>query len=398
MPSVRSRRVVLEEVRPATITYDNGVIVDIGEGLAEEDFGDLLILPGLVDSHVHVNEPGRTQWEGFASATRAALAGGTTTIVDMPLNSIPPTVTTEALRAKRMSARDQINCDVAFWGGVVPGSESEIEGLEAMGVCGFKVFMTDSGVPEFPPLTDPLAVSMTTPMLVHAEADDFLSEPKGSSYAAYLDSRPPRAEAAAIEKLAGSNAHVLHVSSAEGVDAIGRSDLRGETCPHYLTFTAEDVTGPSFKCAPPIRSTDHREALWAGLREGVLGMVVSDHSPSPPDMKTEDFSTSWGGISSVQLRLVATWTGASQRGVGWLELIDWLALNPARLAGIDDRKGSIEIGKDADLVVFDPDAATDVVAEELHHRHPITPYDGMTLRGSVVDVRMGSPAKMLERT
>lgn len=397
MPTVRSNRVVLDEVRPATIRYEGGVVVDIGEGLADEDFGDHVLLPGLVDSHVHVNEPGRTEWEGFESATRAALAGGTTTIVDMPLNSVPPTIDVESLEEKRASAAGQIACDVAFWGGVVPGSESQVGALEEQGVCGFKVFMVDSGVPEFEPVADPAAIEMSTPLLVHAEDPAFLTDPVDGSYQAYLDSRPPSAEASAIERLAGLDAHVLHVSSAEGADAISRVGLSGETCPHYLTFVDSDVSGPAYKCAPPIRDGSHREALWEALSQGVLSMVVSDHSPSPPDLKTDDFSKSWGGISSVQLRLLATWTGAFERGFGWVALRDWLALNPSRLAGLDDRKGSIAVGKDADFVVFDTDGATDVKAKDLHHRHPITPYDGMRLRGSVVDVRLGSPARMLRR-
>lgn len=388
---------MLDGVRPATITYEDGVIVHIGEGLADEDFGDLVILPGLVDSHVHVNEPGRTEWEGFDSATRAALDGGTTTIVDMPLNSIPPTTTVQGLGVKRAAASGQIHTDVAFWGGVVPGSESQISELESEGVCGFKVFMTDSGVPEFPPVADPSSIELTTPLLVHAEDDRRLTEPRDGSYHAYLESRPPEAEAAAIERLAGLNAHVLHVSSAEGVDMLSRASVSGETCPHYLTFVSEDVSGTEFKCAPPIRAAEHREALWDGLASGVLSMVVSDHSPSPPDMKTGDFSVAWGGISSVQLRLLATWTGASEREIGWTQLRDWLALNPARLAGLDDRKGSIEVGKDADLVIFDPDSQTLVRGVDLFHRHPITAYDGMRLRGSVIDTRLGSPARMLRR-
>lgn len=402
MQSLRSNRVVLgDEVRPATVRWEHGVVVEVGDGSADRDYGDLVVLPGLVDSHVHVNEPGRTEWEGFATATRAAAAGGTTAIVDMPLNSVPPTATVTALQEKRKAARGQLAVDVAFWGGIVPGSFEEIPGLVDAGVCGFKVFLTESGVPEYPPVEpgDLTALSLDVPLLVHAEADEYLRNP-GPSYAEYLESRPSAAEAEAIRQVSGLDmpVHILHVSSAEGVDAIASSPgFSGETCPHYLTFTAADVTGVEFKCAPPIREAEHREALWDGLRNGVLSMVVSDHSPSPPDMKRGDFATAWGGIASLQLRLSATWTGAVGRDVGLAELARWLALAPAELAGLDDRKGSIEVGKDADFVVFEPDGETMVNGRDLHHRHPMTPYEGMRLRGRVVDTLMGSPARMLNR-
>lgn len=402
MTSIRSTRVVLPDgMRPATIDIDDGVFVRIGEGLADTDYGDHVILPGLVDSHVHVNEPGRTDWEGFATATRAALAGGTTTIVDMPLNSIPPTTSVAALERKREAARGKLSTDVAFWGGVVPGSEGEIAALIAAGVCGFKVFLTDSGVPEYPPMemADLEDLDLEIPLLVHAEATDLLGDP-GPGYLEYLASRPPEAEATAIRRVSGLDVpvHILHVSSAAGVDAIAASDgMSGETCPHYLTFTDEHVTGPLFKCAPPIRDAEHREALWEGLESGTLAMVVSDHSPSPPDMKEGDFATAWGGISSVQLRLCVTWTGAVERDVPISALAGWMAGAPAHLAGLDDRKGSIALGKDADYVVFDPEGATTVRAVDLHHRHPSTPYEGMRLRGRVVETALGSPARMLVR-
>lgn len=401
VPSLRSDKVLLEgEVRPATVRWEGGVVVSIDDSMADDDYGDRVVLPGLVDSHVHVNEPGRTDWEGFATATMAARAGGTTTIVDMPLNSIPPTTTVDALVEKRCAADGKLHSDVAFWGGIVPGSLDEVPGLVEAGVCGFKVFLTDSGVPEFPPMNvdDLASVDVDVPLLFHAEADDLLGE-GGPTYAEYLASRPAAAEAAAIQSLAGLHptVHVLHVSSAEAVEAIAATGVSGETCPHYLTFSCDDVTGTVFKCAPPIRGREHREALWDGLREGVLSMVVSDHSPSPPEMKEGDFSTAWGGIASLQIRLPVTWTGAAQRGFGVEVLADWLALAPARLAGLDDRKGSIEVGKDADLVVFDPEGETVVRGADLLHRHPITPYEGMRLKGTVVDTISPSPGRMLDR-
>lgn len=402
MSSLRSNRVVVgQELRPARVRWEKGVVTAIDDGPADLDFGDLVVLPGLVDSHVHVNEPGRTDWEGFATATRAAAAGGTTTIVDMPLNSVPPTVSVDALELKRASAAGQIVVDVGFWGGIVPGSETEIAGLIAAGVCGFKVFLTDSGVPEYPPMgLEGLAeVTLSIPLLVHAEADDLLTDP-GPTYPEYLASRPPEAEAVAIARVSGLAAptHILHVSSAEGVEAIAAADgMTGETCPHYLTFTDEDVTGVEFKCAPPIRSADHREALWEGLASGALSMVVSDHSPAPPALKRGDFATAWGGIASLQLRLPIVWTGASSRAIGLETLARWLAGAPAGLAGLDDRKGEIAVGKDADFAVFDPDAVTEVSGRHLHHRHALTPYEGLRLRGRVVDTIQGSPARMLDR-
>jgi len=403
MESLRSSRVVVgDETRPATLSWEDGVVVDIGDGAADHDFGDLVVLPGLVDSHVHVNEPGRTEWEGFASATRAALAGGTTTIVDMPLNSIPPTTSVGALDEKREAARGQLAVDVAFWGGIVPGSSGEVPGLVEAGVSGFKAFLTDSGVPEFPPLdvAQLAELSLEVPLLIHAESTEHLSEP-GPTYSEYLESRPPEAEAAAIAAVAGLDApvHILHVSSADGVAAIasGGSGVSGETCPHYLVFTDTDVTRTEFKCAPPIRDETHRQALWEGLESGVLSMIVSDHSPSPPEMKQGDFATAWGGISSLQMRLPVVWDEAAGRGTDFATLARWLALAPAELAGLDDRKGSIAVGKDADFTIFDPDGETVVRGQDLFHRHPLTPYERKRLRGRVVETIVGSPAKMLTR-
>jgi allantoinase len=402
MASLRSQRVVFEDgVRPATVRCEDGVVVDIGGHSADHDFGELVIFPGLVDSHVHVNEPGRTNWEGFTTATRAARAGGATTIVDMPLNSVPPTTSVEALAAKSRAAEGQLSIDVAFWGGIVPGSAHEVPALVDSGVCGFKVFLTDSGVPEFPQVDVATlrGLVLDAPILVHAEADDLVGSP-GPSYADYLASRPPDAEAKAIREVADleSPVHILHVSSADGVEAIATSPgVTGETCPHYLTFTDEDVTGVEFKCAPPIRVREHREALWEALIAGVLEMVVSDHSPAPPELKRGDFATAWGGISSLQIRLPIVWTGAVQRQVDFTMLSKWLAFAPARLAGLDDRKGAIAVGRDADFVVFDPDGETVVRGQDLHHRHPLTPYEGMRLRGRVVDTIVGSPARILSR-
>lgn len=376
----------------------------MGEGSADLDFGDLVVLPGLVDSHVHVNEPGRTDWEGFASATRAARAGGTTTIVDMPLNSIPPTVDPEALVAKRKAAAGTVAVDVAFWGGIVPGSLPQVAALAAEGVAGYKVFMVDSGVPEFPPLdSETLGAAATAvaatglPLLVHAEDGALLRPPAGDprSYSTYLATRPPGAESRAIEAAVAVTApasprlHVLHVSSGEGVDVLSGAPDRvtAETCPHYLCFDAATIPdgATAFKCAPPIRGREHRERLWEGLLEGSLDMIVSDHSPAPARVKRieeGDFMAAWGGIASVELRLPAVWGEARRRGIGFERLAGWLATQPARLAGLT-AKGCIAPGYDADLVVFDPEGTTEVDAATLQQRHPVTPYDGLRLAGAV---------------
>ena len=376
-------------------------------GAADFDFGDAVVMAGLVDSHVHINEPGRTEWEGFESATRAAAAGGTTTLVDMPLNSVPPTTTSSALSEKRMAAKGKLAVDVAFWGGLVPGSHDQLPALVEEGVCGFKAFMVDSGVPEYPPLSasdlEQGFVQMShlgVPALIHAEQPDLLESPVGEPqvYRTYLATRPADSEARACERVVqlaastGASAHVLHVSSADAVGVLGGSSgdlVTGETCPHYLTFVAEEIPDGAtvFKCAPPIREIEHREALWEALGDGTLQMIVSDHSPAPADLKeakSGNFLKAWGGISSLQVRLAATWDAASQRGFGFVDISRWLSEAPAHLSGLDDRKGGIRIGADADFVVWDPDGLTEVVGSELEHRHHLTPYEGMALRGRVL--------------
>ncbi|MGA7097844.1 MAG: allantoinase AllB [Acidimicrobiia bacterium] len=407
MPSLRSSRVVIgDEMRPATVRFESGKVVDIAEkGSADLEFGDLVVMPGLVDSHVHVDDPGRAEWEGFRTATRAAAAGGTTTIVDMPLNSIPPTVDLDSLRAKRIAAAGHLSVDVAFWGGLIPGTKQHLGELVAAGVCGFKSFLVDSGVPEFPPVTVgeleaalPVMAGLGVPALIHAEDPGFITEPggDGTDYRNYLESRPVEAESEAVAEMAavarrtGATVHLLHLSSGQALDRLksGPAGLSGETCPHYLTFCAEDIPSGAtqFKCAPPIREAGERESLWEGLRYGVVSMVVSDHSPAPPDLKaldTGDFGRAWGGIGSLELRLQATWTGARQRGFQIVEMSRWLSTAPAALAGLDDRKGSISVGMDADFVVWDPDDATEVVSTRLNQRHRLTPYEGMTLGGRV---------------
>jgi allantoinase len=377
----------------------------------EVDLGDLALLPGLVDTHVHVNEPGRTEWEGFGSATRAALAGGVTTICDMPLNSVPVTTSVSALREKVAAAAGQCAVDVAFWGGAVPGNAPEMGPLLDAGVLGFKCFLIDSGIPEFPPLSrGELRTAMKVlaesgaPMTVHAEDPGEVLSPAGPGYDAFVASRPPVAERRAIETVisaaagTGARAHIVHLAAAECAALIGSARAAGvalsaETCPHYLFFAAEEVPAghTEFKCCPPVRYTANREALWRALEAGVIDCVVSDHSPCPPSLKdfdTGDFRTAWGGISSLQIGLPAVWTVARKRGHTLADVARWMSAFPASLAGLP-AKGRIAAGCDADLVAFDPEASFAVRGSELLHRHPVTPYDGRTLTGRVSRVWLG---------
>jgi allantoinase len=367
------------------------------------DLRDLPLLPGLVDTHVHVNEPGRTHWEGFETATRAAAAGGVTTILDMPLNSLPPTVTVEALETKLRAAEGQCHVDVGFWGGAIPGNVKELAPLRERGVRGFKCFMSPSGVEEFPPLASGQLrraleeiAGFGGLMVVHAEDPALLAEPAGPTYREFLRSRPGASERSAVAQVValaretGARVHILHVSSAECLDVLEEAQAGGvavtaETCPHYLTLSAEQVPDgmTAYKCCPPIRSESNRELLWDGLARGVLSCVVSDHSPSPADLKVPDFAAAWGGIASLQLGLPAIWTEASSRGYGLGDVVRWMSANPAGMAGISG-KGAIEPGNDADLVAFDPDADNPVDAARLHHKNPVTPYHGRVLKGAVL--------------
>jgi len=423
--TVRGRRVVTPSgIRPARVHVAGDRIADIRPltdadlvdadptDSAEYDAGDLLVLPGFVDTHVHVNEPGRTEWEGFETATDAAAAGGVTTIVDMPLNCSPVTCSVSALEAKREAATGKLRVDCGFWGGVVPGNTAELAGLAAAGVLGFKCFLVDSGLDEFPPVGEAeLRPAMRElarlglPLLAHAEAPGPIAvAARGSSgasagYADWLASRPPEAEVEAVELLVhlsgetGCAVHVVHVSAHQCLPVIAAAKHAGlpvsaETCPHYLTFAAEEIPAGStlFKCAPPIREAENREHLWQGLEAGVLDLVASDHSPCPSSARaldTGDFFTAWGGIGSLQLGAAAVWSGARARGIDPARLASWMSAAPARLAGLDGRKGSIAPGFDADLVIFDPDAEFVVDARRLRDRHRLTPYEGRTLAGLV---------------
>jgi allantoinase len=397
----------------ASVRVRDGVIVEVGAlaapaGGAEvvELAGDEVLLPGLVDTHVHVNEPGRSDWEGFASATRAAAAGGVTTIVDMPLNSIPPTTTVAALEEKRAVAADQVWVDVGFWGGAVPGNLPDLAPLHEAGVFGFKCFLLDSGVEEFPHLApDELADAMAETarldslMVVHAEAADEIVEcAHGAAYRGFLESRPDAAEERAIAlvidtaRRTGGRAHVVHLSAPGAAPALRSAradgvDVSVETCPHYLHFEAGSIPdgATELKCCPPIRGAANRDALWSALGSADIDMVVSDHSPCTADLKhqdTGDFAEAWGGIASLQLSLSVVWTGARERGVPLADVVGWMATAPARRVGLAD-KGEIAVGADADLCVFAPDEQWVVDPASLHHKNPVSPYAGRTLTGTV---------------
>jgi allantoinase len=383
-------------------------------GARVEDLGpDLVLLPGLVDTHVHINEPGRTHWEGFLTATRAAAGGGVTTLLDMPLNSLPPTLNVAALELKRTVAAGQVFVDVGFWGGAVPANivdPAAVRSLHAAGVFGFKCFLADSGVPEFPPLSRgellraaELVAAVDGLLIVHAEDAEALAAapPAGPDYAEFLASRPAAAEVSAIEAVldasrrTGARVHVLHLSAAAALPVLAAARAEGvpvtvETCPHYLTLDAAAVPpgATEFKCCPPVRDAANADGLWRGLRDGVIDAVVSDHSPSPLDLKSGGFATAWGGVSSLQLGLPVVWTAARSRGIGLPEVVRWMATGPARISGLSG-KGAIVAGAAADLVAFAPEEEFTVVAEDLAHRHPITPYAGKRLHGVVRQVWLG---------
>jgi allantoinase len=410
--ALQSRRVVIEkQVVPASLIIDGEVIVEIteygraGDGQAKVvDCGDMAILPGMVDPHVHLNEPGRTIWEGFASGTAASAAGGITTLCDMPLNSSPVTTSVAAFGEKKLASQGQLSIDVGFHGGIVPDNLHEMEGLLAAGVLGVKAFLCHSGIDDFPNVGEkqlreamPILAAHGVPLLAHAEiatAMPPLQHPR--RYADYLRSRPPSFERDAIEMMIGlceettCHVHIVHLADAGSVAMLAAARARGlpitvETCPHYLCFTAEEIPDGAtmFKCAPPIRNEENREGLWAALTSGVIDMIASDHSPCPPEMKSLDdgrFDQAWGGISSLQVGLSAIWAEASRRGFGLSDLVRWMSREPAKLLGLDRK---IAVGQRADLIVFDDRHQWVVDGAALLHRHKVTPYHGRSVLGLV---------------
>lgn len=428
---IRSQRVVLpDSIAPASIHIRDGIISSIGSYADAsldcpivEAGGGSIVMPGLVDTHVHINEPGRTDWEGFATATRAAVAGGVTTLVDMPLNSIPPTTTVGGLRAKVDAARGKCYVDVGFWGGVIPGNTHEFAALIEAGVVGFKCFLIHSGVDEFPNVNErdlreamPELTRLKALLIVHAEMPgpiEGAGVPSGysgtkrsedenfspSTYKTFLESRPRAAENDAVQLMIklgrefGTRIHIVHHSSADALPMLREARATGvsitvETCPHYLIFAAEEINNGAteFKCCPPIRERENREQLWQALSEGTIDMVVSDHSPCPPDLKLRgsgDFLMAWGGISSLQIRLPATWTEAKRRGHSIEDMARWLCKAPAALVGLAARKGVIQAGGDADIVIWNPEKEFIVGPDMLHHRHKLSPYVGRELAGVV---------------
>jgi len=415
-----ARRVITPEgIRPAAILVEGERIQSVvapdqvSNRYLVHDFGEAAILPGLVDSHVHINDPGRAEWEGFETATRAAAAGGYTLLVDMPLNCHPATTSVAALQAKRAAARDKCRIDWAAWGGVVHDNQNDIEVLAAAGVAGFKCFLIHPGIDDFTMVTEqqlrlalPHVARTGLPLLVHAElpgpidrATEGLATADWSHYTTYLDSRPDEAELAAIRLMLalcreyGFRLHIVHLSTSTALPELCAARAEGlavsvETCPHYLHLSAETILDGATlsKCAPPVRSRENCEKLWQGLRDGTIDLVVTDHSPCPPAMKRLEegnFRTAWGGIASLSVALPLMWTEASNRGFTLLDLAQWMAAGPARLAGCGTRKGRIAPGYDADLVVFDSDREFIVSEDKLHYRHPVSPYLGETLRGVV---------------
>ncbi|KQW46065.1 allantoinase [Nocardioides sp. Root1257] len=413
--AVQAQRVLLDgDLKPATIVVEHGRIAAIEavdhpvDGVVLRAPDTAYVVPGVVDTHVHINEPGRTEWEGFVSATEAAALGGATTLIDMPLNSIPPTTTVEHLRRKQEAARDELMVDVGFWGGAVPGNLSDLEPLWDAGVFGFKCFLAPSGVDEFPPLdADQLHDALREIarfdglMVVHAEDAAVLDEapsPPSRAYQDFLLSRPDAAETTAIGRVldgareTGARVHVLHLSSARALGAIADAKAEGlrvtvETCPHYLCFAAETIPDGSsqFKCCPPIRDAGNREELWQGLRSGVIDMVVSDHSPATAEEKGRgdgDLQQAWGGVSGLQVGFSAVVQEARRRNIGVEQVSRWMSRSTADLVGLTT-KGRIEVGADADLAVYDTGVEFRIEATRLAHRNPISAYDGLRYGGRV---------------
>ncbi len=412
---IQSERVVTSRgIRKAAIVIRRGKVADIRAygkttGKSLLDFGKLVVMPGLVDTHVHINEPGRTEWEGFETATKAAAAGGITTLVDMPLNSSPVTTTVEGFRSKIDASKGKLWVDCGFYAGLIPGNTHELKPLMDAGVLGVKAFLIHSGIDEFPNATEtdlragmPIISKANIPLLVHCELAGVNHQPQTSnpkSYFQYLASRPRQWEHDAVQlmirlcKEYKCRTHVVHLSSADAVPMLKKArkqklPLTVETCPHYLFFSAEEIPDADmrFKCAPPIRENENRNRLWRALKDGAIDLIVSDHSPSTPELKLlkeGDFQKAWGGIASLQFGLPIVWTEARKRGFSVEDIALWMCGRPAELVGLEERKGSLRVGSDADIVVWDPEASFVVETSGIFHRHKLTPYLGRTLFGKV---------------
>jgi allantoinase len=373
------------------------------------DLQENVLLPGLIDPHVHINEPGRTDWEGFDTATKAAIAGGLTTLVDMPLNAAPVTTTVANFEKKLAAAKKSLHTNCGFWGGVIPGNEKEIEPLIEKGVLGFKAFLTHSGIDDFPNATEadlrkamPILARYKLPLLVHcelSEENDNWKQNDKRSYRNYLASRPTKWEDDAVAMMLrlceefNCPTHIVHLSSAGSLEQIAATKAKGlpltvETGQHYLFFNAEEIPDGEtrFKCAPPIREKENNDQLWKALGSGLIDFVATDHSPAPPDLKqieTGDFTSAWGGITSLQYALPVLWTAAKNRNFQLTDMARWLSENPAKLAGLHHRKGKIAKGYDADLLVLNPESIFTVSEIGTHHKHKVSPYNGLELKGIV---------------
>lgn len=411
---IHSNRVVTPSgVRDAFVTIEKGIIQNISSSLSNDlhyeliEAGNKVVMPGVIDPHVHINEPGRTEWEGFETATKAAITGGVTTLVDMPLNSSPVTTTVKAFDEKLQAAQNKLNCNCGFWGGVIPGNEQEIEPLIERGVLGFKAFLTHSGIDEFPNVSEdelrktmPIIAKYNLPLLVHCELATDLASTSGrevNSYENYLASRPKKWEDDAIELMIrlceeyNCRVHIVHLSSSNSIKKIQRAKEKGlpltvETGQHYLFFNAEEIADgrTEYKCAPPIREKENNELLWQALKDGIIDFVASDHSPATPDLKgiqDGNFMTAWGGIASIQFALPALWTAARKRNCNETDIAKWLCGNPVKIMGQEKRKGKIEKGYDADITVWDTEKSFRVTEGIIYHNHKITPYLNKTLYG-----------------
>jgi allantoinase len=422
---VSSQVVTPDGIGPAGILVEEGQIQAVVSPDAvpsdwpTRNVGESMILPGLVDTHVHINEPGRTKWEGFETATQAACAGGITTLVDMPLNCIPVTTSLSALQEKLSATSGKLRVDCGFYGGVVPGNTDQLEPMIQAGVKGFKAFLCPSGIDDFPPATEadlrqamPILARHRIPLLVHAELEtptsQALPEPNPHQYATYLASRPGTWETDAIAMMIrlakefNCPVHIVHLACADALPMLAQARSEGvpitvETCPHYLVFAAEEIPDGDtrYKCAPPIREADNRHRLWQGLQDGVIDFIISDHSPCVPELKkleTGDFMGAWGGISSLQFGLSSIWTEARQRGFGISQVVGWMSTRPAQMVGLTGQKGAIAPGYDADLVLWDPLAPVTIQPETTYHRNKLTPYAGRQLVGRVLETWLaGAP-------